>query len=91
MFRFVEEGLVRAENVLKTHKDELHTVSDHDPSRISRADDQIANALVEYETLSLDEVRTVLSGKPLDRPKNEGEVLQSEAEKAGTGAIVEGI
>jgi hypothetical protein len=52
---------------------------------------QIANALVEYETLSLDEVRTVLSGKPLNRPKNEGEVLRSEAEKAGTGAIVEGI
>jgi ATP-dependent metalloprotease len=46
---------------------------------------------VEYETLSLDEVRTVLSGKPLNRPKNEGEVLRSEAEKAGTGAIVEGI
>ena len=58
---------------------------------MSRADDQIANALVEYETLSLDEVRTVLSGKSLDRPKSEGEVLKSEAEKAGTGAIVEGI
>jgi ATP-dependent Zn protease len=75
--RFVEEGLVRAENVLKTHEDELHT---------------IAQALVDYETLSLDEVRTILSGKPLSRPKNDGEVLRSEAEKAGqTGAIVEGI
>jgi len=61
------------------------------PCDISQADKQIANALVEYETLSLDEVRTVLSGKPLNRPKNEGEVLRSEAEKAGTGAIVEGI
>jgi ATP-dependent metalloprotease len=91
MSRFVEEGLVRAENVLKTHEDELHIVSIQIYDMI-RADRQIAKALVEYETLSLEEVRTVLSGKPLDRPKNEGEVLRSAAEKAGApGAIVEGI
>jgi hypothetical protein len=46
---------------------------------------------VDYETLNLDEVRTILSGQPLGRPKNEGDVLRSEAEKAGAGAIVEGI
>lgn len=75
--RFVEEGLVRAEGILKNHEDELH---------------KIANALVEYETLSLDEVKTILTGSPLNRPKNEGDVLRSEAEKAKqSGPIVEGI
>lgn len=49
---FLNESSDRATQLLKTHEDELHT---------------LAKALVEYETLSLDEVRTVLQGKKLER------------------------
>lgn len=38
--------------------------------------EQLANALVEYETLSADEVRDVLSGKRLDRVGNVGPALR---------------
>ena len=56
----------------------------------------MAKALVEHETLSLDEVRTVLKGEKLDRPAvNQGEKLVGEKEKlAGdepTGPVVDGI
>lgn len=52
---------------------------------------QLASALVEYETLSLDEVRVVLNGGKLDRPSADGESLMSVAERTGKGAVVEGI
>ena len=55
---------------------------------------QLANALVEYETLSLDEVRKVLKGEKLDRPSaSEGLKLVGEHEKhhEPEGPIVEGI
>ena len=56
------------------------------------ADKQLANALVEYETLSLDEVRQVLRGEKLDRPSaSEGLKLVGEHEKQPEGPIVEGI
>lgn len=61
------------------------------PSR-DTADKQLANALVEYETLSLDEVRQVLRGEKLDRPSaSEGLKLVGKHEKQPEGPIVEGI
>ncbi|KAL7422934.1 i-AAA protease yme1 [Cryptotrichosporon argae] len=75
---FLDNSMDRAKGLLKTHEDELHT---------------LAKALVEYETLSLDEVRTVLQGRPLDRPAaSEGEALRGSEERAGAaGAFVDGI
>lgn len=52
---------------------------------------QLAKALVEYETLSLDEVKQIFAGKKLDRPTDEGEKLIGEQEKKGEGPIVDGI
>ncbi|WVW80572.1 hypothetical protein I302_102558 [Kwoniella bestiolae CBS 10118] len=75
---FLDTSMDRAKYLLKTREQELHT---------------LANALVEYETLSLDEVRQVLAGKKLNRPTTEGESLKSEEEvrtQAG-GQIVDGI
>ncbi|KAK8850662.1 hypothetical protein IAR55_004582 [Kwoniella newhampshirensis] len=73
---FLDKGMSRTANLLKTHEKELHT---------------LAEALVEYETLSLDEVKQVLQGQKLSRPTTEGESLVGEAEREGKGAIVEGI
>ncbi|WVQ95338.1 hypothetical protein IAU59_002434 [Kwoniella sp. CBS 9459] len=76
---FLDQSMARAENLLKTREDELH---------------KLANALVEYETLSLDEVKQVLAGNKLDRPiESVGESLKGEAEKEGhvPGQIVDGI
>ncbi|WVF67772.1 hypothetical protein IAT40_002532 [Kwoniella sp. CBS 6097] len=76
---FLDQSMARAENLLKTREDELH---------------KLANALVEYETLSLDEVKQVLAGHKLDRPiETVGESLKGEAEKEGhmPGQIVDGI
>ncbi|WVR08714.1 hypothetical protein IAU60_005772 [Kwoniella sp. DSM 27419] len=73
---FLDNGMTRTSNLLKTHENELHL---------------LAKALVEYETLSLDEVKQVLAGQRLNRPTTEGESLQSEAEREGKGPIVDGI
>jgi cell division protease FtsH len=50
--RIVDGGYERAREVLTTHEDQLHT---------------LAKALLEYETLSGDEIKTVLEGGPIDR------------------------
>jgi cell division protease FtsH len=50
--RIVMAGYDRAKQVLTEHVDELHA---------------LASALLEYETLSGEEIRKVLSGEPLDR------------------------
>lgn len=50
--RFVEEGKSRATALLKEKRKEL---------------DMLAKALVEYETLSLEEIKTVLKGEKLDK------------------------
>ncbi|MCF8480353.1 MAG: ATP-dependent zinc metalloprotease FtsH [Rhodospirillum sp.] len=50
--RFVEEGEARAREILTTHKDQLETV---------------AHGLLEYETLSGDEVHKLLRGEALNR------------------------
>jgi ATP-dependent metalloprotease len=85
---FLDKGMSRTVNLLKRHEDELHKAS---PTAYCYWL-QIAKALVEYETLSLDEVKTVLSGQDLARPKNEGESLVSQGERQeAQGAVVEGI
>ncbi|WWC65284.1 uncharacterized protein I303_107901 [Kwoniella dejecticola CBS 10117] len=75
---FLDTGMSRTKRLLKERERELHT---------------LAKALVEYETLSLDEVREVLDGKSLSRPTTEGETLKSEEEIRNQpgGKVVEGI
>jgi cell division protease FtsH len=50
--RIVEEGYARARTVLSEHSDQLET---------------LAQALLEYETLSGDEIKTLLDGGTIDR------------------------
>jgi cell division protease FtsH len=50
--RVVEDGYERAKTVLDEHRDEL---------------EQLAQALLEYETLSGDEIKTILGGGSIDR------------------------
>ncbi len=50
--RIVDAGYDRAKHLLTEHQDELHT---------------LAKALLEYETLSGDEIKTILEGSPIDR------------------------
>ncbi len=51
--RFVEEAHERAHTILSEHVDDLH---------------RIAEALLEYETLTGDEIRALLAGEPIHRP-----------------------
>ncbi len=51
--RFVEQGLARARQLLTDHIDQLHT---------------IANALLEYETLTGEEIKRLIAGGTIDRP-----------------------
>jgi cell division protease FtsH len=51
--RFVEEGYATAQKVIRENIDDLHA---------------IAQALIEYETLTGDEIRGILDGKPPMRP-----------------------
>jgi cell division protease FtsH len=50
--KIVEDGYTRANSLLSEHRDELET---------------LAKALLEYETLSGDEIKAVLGGEPIDR------------------------
>jgi cell division protease FtsH len=50
--RIVEEGYTRAKHLLTEHVDELHA---------------LAKSLLEFETLSGEEIRKVLAGEPIDR------------------------
>jgi cell division protease FtsH len=50
--RIIDEGESKAQEILQTHTDHLHT---------------IAKALLEYETLSGDEVRALIRGEPIHR------------------------
>ena len=55
--RVVEQGYERAKNLLNEHRDELET---------------LAKALLEYETLSGDEIKAVLAGETIDRGSTKG-------------------
>ncbi|WP_265528756.1 ATP-dependent zinc metalloprotease FtsH [Sphingomicrobium marinum] len=58
--RIIDQGYDRAKQVLTEHADELET---------------LAQALLEYETLSGDEINTVLSGGTIDRGGSTGPVI----------------
>ena len=64
----IEEGETHARTVLTEHIDELH---------------EVAKALLEYETLSGDEVNKILRGEPIDRSEPE-----EAAEKSGPRSSV---
>jgi cell division protease FtsH len=51
--RFVEQGLERARQILTDHVDQLHL---------------IANALLELETLTGEEIKRLIAGEEIDRP-----------------------
>ena len=51
---FLDESYKRAMNILKTHRKEL---------------DLLAEALLNYETLDGDEVKTIIEGKPIKKQK----------------------
>ena len=51
--RFIEEAYTKAKQLLEKHIDQLHS---------------LAKALLEYETLSGDEIKDLLSGKGINRP-----------------------
>jgi cell division protease FtsH len=55
--RIVDEGYDRAKQVLTDNVDQLHS---------------LASALLEYETLSGDEIKKLMAGEPLDRPTDGG-------------------
>jgi cell division protease FtsH len=65
--RIVMTGYERAKQVLTEHIDELHA---------------LAAALLEYETLSGEEIRKVIAGEPIDRG--------DPAERAGPPALAPG-
>jgi cell division protease FtsH len=58
--RIVEEGYERAKSLLSDHRDELET---------------LAKALLEYETLSGDEIKTILDGGTIDRGGTKGPAI----------------
>ena len=76
--RIVEEGYARAKHMLDEHRDQLET---------------LAQALLEYETLSGDEIKTVIAGGSIDRGGSKGPSLPSagssipKAKRPKSGAI----
>lgn len=83
--RFIEEGRQRATNLLNDRRKEL---------------DIVANALLEYEVLSLDEMEKVLKGEKLNKIKGDSKggmklpeiVLPPGMSGKGTGGgLVEGV
>ncbi len=64
--RIVDAGYKRAEEVLTKHKDEL---------------EKLAQALLEYETLSGDEIQQLIDGKELDRAKAVDEKKKEKAKE----------
>ncbi|HUY67959.1 MAG TPA: ATP-dependent zinc metalloprotease FtsH [Alphaproteobacteria bacterium] len=55
--RLIEDAETRAREILTAHMDDLHTLS---------------KALLEYETLTGEEVKALLRGEPLNRPEDGG-------------------
>jgi cell division protease FtsH len=76
--RIVEEAYDKAEEILKEHMDDLH---------------KLAEALLEYELLSGDEIKGLLKGEPIIREKpeeNEDTKPKSSVPKAGGSDKPEG-
>ena len=69
----VEGGLARARDVLTKHLDELHT---------------LAKALLEYETLTGDEIKAILRGDPLIRDSGNDEGDKKPRSSVPTGGSV---
>ena len=65
--RLVEGGLTRAREVIKEHLEQLHA---------------IAGALLDYETITGEEIKRIVAGEDIDRP-DEGAKTPAVA-KAGT-------
>lgn len=63
---FLDQSMTRTAALLKKHEGDLHT---------------LANALCDYETLSLEEVKQVLKGQKLNREASVGDALKGEFEK----------
>src|SRR5437868_15269929 len=55
--KVVEDGYARAKHLLDEHRDQLET---------------LAQALLEYETLSGDEIKKVIAGEPVERGGSKG-------------------
>jgi cell division protease FtsH len=76
--RFVEQGLERAREILTTNVEQLHL---------------IANALLEFETLTGEEIKTLLKGGTIDRsgptkpsiPVGGSSIPKSRRPKSGLG------
>ena len=58
--RVVDDGYTRAKTVLEENREELET---------------LAQALLEYETLSGDEIKKLLAGETIDRGGSKGPVI----------------
>jgi cell division protease FtsH len=58
--KVVEDGYARAKYLLDEHRDQLET---------------LAQALIEYETLSGDEIKKVLAGESIDRGGAKGPAI----------------
>ncbi len=68
--RLIEEGEANARRILIEQMDDLHKIS---------------NALLEYETLSGDEVRGLLRGEPISRPQEPNTPPQGANSSGGRG------
>jgi len=60
--KVVEDGYARAKHLLDEHRGQL---------------EKLAQALLEYETLSGDEIKKVVAGEPIDRGGSKGPVIPS--------------
>jgi len=67
--RFVDDAYDRAKKILTDNIDELHT---------------LAEAALEYETLSGDEINKILAGKPIRTENNEDESDELKADSTET-------
>jgi cell division protease FtsH len=68
--RIVEEGEHTARNILTSHLDELHA---------------LANGLLEYETLSSDEIRHIIKGERIVRDTGTGPTPAADEPRSGSG------
>ena len=74
--RFVEDGYNKAKEILEKHLDQLHS---------------LASALLEYETLTGDEIKSLLEGRGIDRPKPDNEPKVRKSSFPSIAIIEEGL